>query len=713
MNLLRGLAFTLALLLAAPAWGQAGFLSKGRKTTVRLVLSHEVAKPGDTVLAGVELTMDPGWHTYWQNPGDSGVATGIHWAPAAGVTPGVIQWPVPEKFAADELLTYVFHERAVLLVPLTIAADAAVGPRELRSLVDWLECEVACVPGSNMVSATLTIGGESKPGADADFFKQAQARLPKSPLPGTATARWESPTPTNRPFVIEWTAEAAGPDFFAFTNEAATIAARTEVVSATAGKIVLRKFAEKLSNAWPREVSGLLVRQENGANVGYETRLPISEPAGAAASAAGSATQPPKAFWALLLYAFLGGMILNIMPCVLPVIALKILGFVHQSREHPRRVRTLGLLYTLGVLVSFLVLAGIIIAIREAGGRAGWGLQFSNPQFIVVLTVLVTLVALNLFGVFEITLSGRALDVAGDAASRHGNAGAFMNGVLATVLATPCTAPFLGAAAGFALAPKQSAWTTLLIFLTIGAGMAAPYLLLSWNPKWLRLLPKPGAWMERFKVAMGFPMLVTAVWLFSLTITHYGGGVVWLGVFLILVALAAWVFGEFVQRARTRRGLATVVVLALLAAGYAIALEKELHWRAPVAEAASPDTIRESADGILWHRWSPEAVAKARAEGRPVFVDFTADWCLTCRLNKKSSIEVASVRAKLTEINAVALLGDHTKFPPAISAELEKFQRAGVPLVLVYPKDESKPPIVLPELLTPGIVIKALDEAAR
>src|SRR6185295_18215 len=244
-----------------------------------------------------------------------------------------------------------------------------------------------------------------------------------------------------------------------------------------------------------------LVRKENSLFAGYETTLQLTGPDFAGPTPPGGGE--PKSLFVWLVYAFLGGLILNIMPCVLPVIALKILGFVSQSREHPGRVRTLGLLYTLGVVVSFLVLAGIVIGVKAAGQKAGWGMQFSNPQFVVGLTVVVTLVALNLFGVFEVALGGRAIGAASQAASRQGSAGAFMNGVLATILATPCTAPFLGAALGFAFA--QPSQIIVLFFVTVAIGLALPYLLLSWNPKGLKFLPKPGPWMERFKIAMGFP----------------------------------------------------------------------------------------------------------------------------------------------------------------------------------------------------------------
>jgi thiol:disulfide interchange protein DsbD len=264
---------------------------------------------------------------------------------------------------------------------------------------------------------------------------------------------------------------------------------------------------------------------------------------------------------------------------------------------------------------------------------------------------------------------------------------------------------------GFGFA--QPPFIVALTMLTVGLGLAAPYLVLSWQPAWLKFLPKPGLWMERFKVAMGFPMLAAAVWLLSIVAVHYGERTWWLAIFLVFVALAAWVYGDFLQRGTKRRGLALVAVLALLAAGYAYALEGQLRWREPLPPEAASGSLKESPDGIDWQRWSPEAVSQARAAGRPVLVDFTARWCLTCQANKKLALEVASVRAKLKEINAVALLGDYTRFPAEITEELNRFQRAGVPLVLVYPPDASQPPLVLPEALTPGIVLDALVKAVR
>jgi len=396
----------------------------------------------------------------------------------------------------------------------------------------------------------------------------------------------------------------------------------------------------------------------------------------------------------MLLYAFIGGLILNVMPCVLPVIALKILGFVGEARSEPRRVRNLGFIYALGVLASFFGMAVIIIGLKSAGRHVGWGMQFSSPVFIVGLTTLVVLVALNLFGVFEITPGGRVMDVAGSLASRHGAPGAFFNGLLATILATPCTAAYFGYAIGFAL--TQPSIIVILIFLTAGAGLAAPYVLLSCNPALLKFVPKPGAWMEKFKIAIGFPMLITAMWLFSVAAYDYGTRVLWLGVFLVIVACAAWIFGEFVQRGRTGKGPAWAFILLLLIGGYAFALEGHLHWREMMPKTdTSASLIETSVNGVPWKPWSPEAVAQSQADGKPVVVDFTATWCVTCNAIVKPALESASVVAKLKELNATTLLGDYSKTPQQMTDEIAKYGSAGVPLVLVFSKNPNAPAIVL------------------
>jgi thiol:disulfide interchange protein DsbD len=690
--------------------------SHARHTQVRLLLSADTAKAGDTILAGVELKMESGWHTYWKNPGDSGTATSIAWTLPKGITAGPIDWPLPEKLPPAEVTTYGYEGETVLVVPLTIGPGMPPGPVKLSTTVAWLECMDVCVPASQTVEATLNIGDRTQPSADAATIELWKSKVPQADPRFQVSAYWEAPASGDtRSLLIRHVSNASNQnvkydsvDFFPAASDAWAVQPATEILSATPDDIELRKQVKKFSGDWPKEIGGVLVIQAGKERYGFDVTIPVAEHPPETA-AAGLATLPAQPLWRMLLYAFIGGLILNIMPCVLPVIALKILGFVEEARSEPGRVRKLGIVYALGVVVSFLTLAGIVIGVRAAGHHAGWGMQFGSPIFIVCLITLVTLVALNLFGVFEVALSGRVMDSASNLASRSGVGGAFFNGVLATALATPCTAPFLAPALGFAFA--QDAAVIVTVFLFVGLGLSAPYILLSWHPAWLRFLPKPGAWMEKFKITMGFPMLATVIWLYYIASGTYGREVAWLGLFLVLVAMAAWIFGQFVQRGRKGRWIGALTAALIFAAGYAYCLESELNWRHPAAVTAGVAGNEESADGIHWQPWSPQAVAEAQAAGRPVLVDFTADWCLTCQLNKKTSIEIPAVREKLKALNGVALIADYTHSPDAITDELNRFNRAGVPLVLVFPKKAGSQPIVLPSILTPGIVLAALEQA--
>ncbi len=676
--------------------------ARAATTKVDLSLSADTARPGDTVMVGVHLKMQPGWHTYWRNPG-VGIATTVAWTLPAGVTAGEIQWPIPEKIITPPLTTYGYEDEVTLLVPLKIATNAASGPLELKAMVKWQECKDLCVLGQKEVSAKLAIGPETEPSLDASFLDIASTKLPERDAKLAVNAHWEAGGDA-RPMILEWqsTNQPAEADFFPYENDNYEVKGETERLPDAAGEIKLRKLVSKSGDAWPAKIDGLLMTRagKTGEWRGREVSLTLP----VLAEVSTSAPLPPAngSLVAELLLAFLGGLILNIMPCVLPVIALKVLGFVNQARETPAQVRKLGLIYGTGVLVSFLVLAGVDLAIQRAGGLASWSSAFQNPQFRVIITTIITLIALNLFGVFEITLGGGAMNAAGSLTAKQGPAGAFFNGILATALALPCTAPVLAGAVAFALA--QPPFALVLIFLAVGAGLAAPFVLLCWNPGLLKFLPKPGLWMQRFKVAMGFPMLATAVWLFWVTATRLGkSGVLWFGLFLVILSLAAWIWGEFVQRNAKRTGLAMFFSLLFAASGYGFILENQLHWR-------SPQTVQ--ADALDWQPWSEAAVAKARAAGHPVLVDFTADTCINCQLNKVSSINIQRTRDKLKQINAVTLEGDFTDEDPAIARELRQFNRPGVPLVLVYPADKSLPPIVLPPVLTPSIVLDALDKAA-
>jgi thiol:disulfide interchange protein len=661
-------------------------------TRATLILSADAAKAGDTVTAGIHLQMDAKWHTYWKNSGASGDPTKIQWELPTGITAGEIQWPLPEKYGSNDLITFVYHDEAMLLVSLKLGPDVKSGPVEIKAKVSWLECEEVCVKGSSPVSANLQIGAESKPSASAPLLQQWEQKLPKPANGLTASGRWEKgSTGEDRPLIVEWNfpASATEVDFFPYAGGVFDVSPDTKILSKDAGKASIRTSVFKFQGDWPKEITGVLIHRVDGKREGIEVKVPIT---GEGASKTSSTAPIPMALLIqMLFYAFLGGLILNIMPCVFPVIALKILGFVQQSKEEPKKVFRLGIIYAFGVIASFAIMAGIVISVQQAGGSASWGMQMQNPHFTLFLTALVTLVALNLFGVFEVNLGGAAMGKAGELASKQGPAGAFFNGVLATALATPCTAPFLAPALGFAFAQPPA--IIISIFMAVALGLAFPYIVLSAKPQWLKFLPKPGAWMERFKVAMGFPMLATAVWLFSFTAKQFGNnGTLRLGIFLVLIALAAWIWGQFVQRGSRGKALAVIISLLLVVAGYGYAM------------------MREAAG---WQKWSPEAVAEARANGKPVLVDFTADWCLTCKYNKRFAIEVPEVKEKLNKINAVTLTGDNTGEDPAIVAELKKFERAGVPLVLIFPSDSSKEPIVLPPLLTKSIVLNALDQAVH
>ena len=315
------------------------------------------------------------------------------------------------------------------------------------------------------------------------------------------------------------------------------------------------------------------------------------------------------------------------------------------------------------------------------------------------------------FGLFEVTLGSVGV-AAGTVGLKGGASGAFFNGVLATILATPCTAPFLAPALGFAF--MQSAELIVLIFASISLGLALPYVILSWNPKWLRFLPKPGLWMEKFKISMGFPMMGTAIWLFILTYEYYGDRILWLGVFLTILAMAAWVFGEFFQRGTKRKGLALGITVLLILGGVVFGLEGQLQWRKPIDPNAKQinDVTQDFPGGIQWHAWSPSAVVSAQKNGQTVLVDFTAKWCMTCIANKKTSIDISSVRALIAEKNIKVFRADFTRRPDQITRELAKWNRVGVPLVLVFSPDINSTPNILPEVLTPSIVLEALKKAA-
>lgn len=694
-------------------------LFAGDATVINLVLGAESAQPGKTIQAGLQVQLREGWHVYWINPGDSGKALSVEWNLPKGVTAGPLRWPTPTKHEQDGVICYILEKSALMPVSFSLDATVTEGPVELTGKLEWLECKESCVVQETVVKARLLISKTAPEAALPSMLADGIKLLPTTNYPDPFSFQWEPANATKkRAFTLSLSNTNHGTlwDFYPHANPNYEVLASTERL-AQSNRVVLKKEVEVPNKAWPDAIAGLLVVTNQGKLVGYDVLLQSDTAKTAAdtntnlnkSSTGSNPAEPPQSLFWILIFAFLGGLILNAMPCVLPVIALKILSFVNQSKESPARIRQMGLSYAAGVLTLFLAMSLLIIVIKQAGNQVGWGMQFGNPQFLVVLCVLVTLVALNLFGVFEVYLGGEVLGNVGKVTSKEGLLGAYFNGALAAILATPCTAPYLGSAMGFAFA-QPSSIVVVLIFLMAGLGLASPYVVLCYQPKWLKFLPKPGVWMNQFKTAMGFPMLATAIWLYSVTEAHYGRKTWWLGIFLVGLALAAWIFGQFIQ-GKPRTFSAWILLTVVLVFDYTWVLDGQLQWRHPYTGEQNASSLQESADGIAWKAWSADAVAEARKAGKPILVDFTADWCATCQANKKISIEISSVRQKIKDINAVALLGDYTKTPPVMTAELNRFGRSGVPLVLVYPKDISKDPIVLPVLLTPSIVLEALDKS--
>ncbi len=701
----NGAALAALVLSSLPGWC-------AESTQVALRLSAEQIRPGEAVWAGVHFTLAEGWHTYWRHGGDAGEPPQIHWELPEGVSAGEVQWPTPEKHNKEGVYSYIYSEETMLLAPLSISNAAK--NLSVRARVEWLECqEEACIPREATVNAALTVGETDRISASAGLIERWRAKVPRVNASLPIEAEWSGAGEENKRSFLAFPGKGekwAIKDFYPHGYDDFDVMGGTVVRQVEEGREGIQKTVFNFKEQWPKEIAGLAVVQKaDGETEFVETLLTI----GGDLQESPPDKQPRTGMFLMLWFAFFGGFILNFMPCVLPVIALKILGFVNQSQSSPGKVKRLGLLYAVGVVASFVALAGLVIGMQWAGRPAGWGTHFQSVEFLVLMMILVALVALNFFGVFEIRLGGRAMGAAGKISGKKGYYGAFFNGVLATVLATPCTAPFLAPALGFAFA-QPPAWI-LLFFVTIALGLAFPYVALSWNPRLLAYLPKPGPWMERFKMAMGFPMIATAVWLYSVALSHFPPGseaALWLGILLVLAALSAWIWGQFVQQTAVLRPLSIGMAFLVGAGGFVWILEGELKWRAQSFPAeASGGSIVEK--GIEWRTWSPVAVNEARAAGHPVLVDFTAKWCASCQINKRSSIAINPVREKLKAIGAVTFRADYTRKDPKIADELKRYGRAGVPLVLVFAPDEKVPAQILPALLTPKIVLAALDRAAK
>jgi len=737
----------LAGLLLLPVGGHSqspvGGAGEGAHTSVELVADVQSVKPGLPFTVGIRMTMDPGWHTYWKNPGESGLETSVQWSLPEGLSAGEIAWPLPEKtIESGDILTYGYVHENMLLVLMTPSSALKPGSRvTLKAEVSWLECEKTCVPGSASAELTLPVSPDNPSADHRSLFEKYQTLIPRA---WDESAGFTLSSKADKG-VVElrlaakpgntFVASADGaPDFYPGPADALTIG-RTEVKAGSEEVVMRIPVSAPESVTHKATVRGVIAyRFEGGERRGVQVEVPLGMEFLKGLSGGGSpvpekglldrtfetgqAAGSQQPFVLYILFALIGGVLLNVMPCVLPVIALKVFGLVRMAGDHPRQVKRLGWFFSLGILASFLLLAAIVIALKIAGQQVGWGFQFQEPLFVIAMSAVVFAFGLSLFGVFEIRLPGAAVAGVSTAISRKGNeaggtTASFWEGVFATILATPCTAPFLGSALGFAF--SQPAWVILLIFGAVSFGMALPYLLLTAKPAWMKFLPKPGEWMETAKQFMGFLMMATLIWLLYVLGKQLGmEAVIWTAAFLLTVGIACWAVGRFATLTASRRKVAMtwVVAVVLVACGYLWFLEGVLNVRGLIAgEPTTEESGALQADRIAWQTFSLAGLETDLKDNRAVFLDFTAEWCLTCKVNEKTVLSHPRVIEKFKTSGIVPVRADWTNRNQEITRLLAKFGRSGVPLYVLFPAGRPNQPIVLPEVITPGMVVEAIEKA--
>ena len=646
------------------------------ETLVKATLIADTAAvvPGKDFQVGLLLEMAPDWHTYWEYSGDAGFPTRVQWSLPEGFHAGAIQWPAPEaKLEPGDIQTYAYGNRVLLLTTITPAANAS-GSVTIRAKASWLACKDTCIPGEADLQLGLPVGASATP-ANVAIFEEFRRQIPLASPPPFAL-NWQR-SGKNLKLTVGGLPPSTSIALFPLPNVDQSVG-HSKIVS-----------PDTLELSVDGSFRGVLAEGEGEARRAWLVEDPQS-----------SVEKPAVASMGLLLalfYGFLGGMILNLMPCVLPVISLKIFGFIQQSGESRWRILSHGFAFIGGIFAWFLGLAGVIVALKSGGSEVTWAFQFQNPWFNIVMGTVVFVFALNLAGVFEFLLPGRTATALEAAGSKRGYAGPFFQGVFATLLATPCTAPFLGSALGFAF--SQSAAVIIAMFASVAAGMALPYLLLTAQPGWMKHLPRPGMWMERLKQFMAFPLFATLLWILSILGGQRGlDGIIAFAGFLLCVGLACWVYGAFCGPTGRHRFLALGIVAALcLGGGWHFLGQKFAH-------AGKKDT-----NGIDWVPFSQARLQAELAAGRSVFLDFTADWCITCKFNERTAIDTALVRALFDSKKVVPMKADWTNANPEITAALQSFGRVGVPFYVIYPSGSGNTPVVLPELLTESILADALN----
>jgi thiol:disulfide interchange protein DsbD len=684
-----------ALLLTAPFWSASGQTYQGRELVqATLVADVSAVVPGKKFTAGLLLHMVPNWHTYWKFPGDAGIPTEINWKLPEGWKVAEIQWPIPLKLnEPGDIQIYGYHDEVLLLQEMTPPASLNGSTVQLVAEASWLVCEKICIPGSANLKLELPVAAQNS-GANDEIFSRYRRRLPQSwPETNVARAKWQR-NASELQLTVESAALANYPatDFFP-VPESSVVVGHPKAERAGA-KITFRipiETADKNLSA----LNGIVVfgSDESGAD---RNAWSLNAPTIAAVAPA-----MPEAFWKYLLFGFIGGFILNLMPCVLPVISLKIFGFIQHAGQDRRRILRSGLAFVAGIFAWFIGLALLLIGLKSAGREITWAFQFTNPYFVVAMSAVVLVFALNLFGVFEISLPQFANRGLVGWTAKEGDAGSFFQGVFATVLATPCTAPFLGTALGFAF--TQSGWIILLMFLAIATGMAFPYFLLSAQPAWLRLLPKPGPWMVRVKQFMGFLLLATLLYLLAVIGAERGvEAIIWSSSFLLALSLACWMKGAFVvpTASATARFVSVMLILVLVLGG---------GWYFIGQKFAAAKTVSaETAAHGDWQPFTPQLLESELKQGHAIFVDFTAAWCLTCKFNEANVLEASAVRDAFQRHGVTKIKADWTNADPAITKILKQFGRPGVPMYVLYPGNHAEP-ILFPEVLTQSYVLEKLE----
>jgi thiol:disulfide interchange protein/DsbC/DsbD-like thiol-disulfide interchange protein len=714
MRLFRRTRLLVATLLVAAltAAAHAAPVRTGH-VTAELVGDGTALVPGSTTTLALRLAIDPGWHTYWRNPGESGLPTTLAWHLPPGYSAGDIVWPAPRELPAGPLINYGYEGEVFHLVPLEVPADAKPGvTAALAARADWLVCKETCIPEGADLTLELPVAMQANASQWHDAIASTRAALP-APLP----AGWRADATANGSMIalrLTPPANAPGPGrLYYFADADLRIEAsspQTRVTEADGAYRLELPVSHDLTGDFTR-LTGVLRAERGLASDGAIVKaialdLPLTgaptagpKPAlalpvndwQAASPTDASALSLPLA----LAFAFVGGLLLNLMPCVFPVLSLKALGLATSHADDRRTLRYDGAAFAAGVVVAFAALGGALTAFRAAGEQLGWGFQLQSPAVVTALALLFFVMALNLSGVFEFGSLVPSRMATWSHANRHVNA--FASGLLAVAIASPCTAPFMGAAMGYALGERTQ--VTLGVFVALGVGMALPYAALAWFPQWRRWLPRPGAWMERLKQLLAFPLYATVAWLVWVLGAQVGNDAVMrIGIVLVLVAFALWAWRTW--RAGTRRVLRGVAVLAAIA-GAAVA------WPLLAGGAAAQATTQPSlarADG--WQAWSQDRVATLTAQGRPVFVDFTAAWCITCQVNERLVLNDARVRDAFARNDVARVRADWTRRDPAISAALSALGRSGVPVYVLYRKGRA--PQLLPEVLQRQTVIDAL-----